>query len=120
MTDLLEAMRQRVPVLAARLDSRLAEDVRRLRAEAAAGRAAAVRHRATATEMQREAVLREKMRTTAPIRHARETDERAAAASVQRGGPLPAQVSPPAAPPPSRSPLVPLHGPNRGPRPPVR
>lgn len=125
ITGVLEEMRQRVPVLAARLDSRLAEDVRHLRAEAAAGRAAAARHRATATAMQREAALREQMRTAAPIRHAREIDERAAAQGHRDGatpGQGPAAPAPPGprVPPPYRSPLVPLQVHDPGPRPPVR
>ncbi|MFC9295752.1 MobF family relaxase [Streptomyces sp. NPDC057011] len=79
MDLLLEAMRRRVPVLAARLDARLAEDIERLRADEAAQRAAATGHRATADGMSQETALREEMRATAPVRHARETDERAAA-----------------------------------------
>lgn len=62
----LEAMRQRVPVLAARADAGIAEDARQLRTEAAAQRGTAVRHHERATAMRREAALREEMRAAAP------------------------------------------------------
>ncbi|MFE3557833.1 MobF family relaxase [Streptomyces sp. NPDC059193] len=197
MSGVLDELRQRVPVLAARLDSTLAEDARHLRAEAAAGRGGGGRpppappplqpgaapggeHRtppphppaggpppprappppgggrggrggggpppppAPATAMQREAALREQMRTAAPIRHARETDERTAAARAHGAGATPAQgpatpaapvwpapaaapaaptapAAPgPAVPPPYHSPLVPPQVHDPGTRPPVR
>ncbi|MBT2478156.1 MobF family relaxase [Streptomyces sp. ISL-94] len=87
MAILLEAVRQRVPVLADRLDTRLAEDVQQLRGSAAAQRSVAMRHRATAAELGKEAALREEMRSAAPVSHARETDERAAALRGQQEQP---------------------------------
>lgn len=117
MTAALAELRQRVPVLAARLDSTLAEEARRLRTEAAAGRATAVRHRATAAEVEREATLREEMHAAAPIRHAREIDERAVAARGHQQGTIPPRLPAPAAP-PYRSPLAsPIQGHDPGPRP---
>ncbi|WP_328741274.1 relaxase domain-containing protein (plasmid) [Streptomyces erythrochromogenes] len=86
METLLETLQQRVPVLAARLDTRVAEDVQQLRGSAAAHRTAAARHRAHAAEMQQENALREEMQAAAPIRHAREIDERATAVRPQGGG----------------------------------
>ncbi|MFJ7271964.1 MobF family relaxase [Streptomyces sp. NPDC099050] len=75
----LETLQQRVPVLAARLDTRVAEDVQQLRDSALAQRAAATRHHANAVEIRQEITLREEMQAAAPIRHAREVDGRAAA-----------------------------------------
>ncbi|GHI90462.1 MobF family relaxase [Streptomyces xanthophaeus] len=79
METLLVPLRQRVPVLAARLDARIAEDVQQLRSSATAQRAAAARHGAAVQEIRREAALREEIRSAAPVRHAREADERTAA-----------------------------------------
>ncbi|MFD7258406.1 MobF family relaxase [Streptomyces sp. NPDC059874] len=108
LAAVLEAMRRRVPVLAARLDARVAEDARQLRAEAAAQHATAARHRESATEMEQEATLREEMRSTAPVRHARETDERAAARRGQQYRTPSAQAPVPAPFPPSRTLLAPI------------
>ncbi|MEU6759412.1 MobF family relaxase [Streptomyces sp. NPDC046685] len=85
MAAVLEAMRQRVPVLADRLDTRIAEDIQQLRGSAAAQRSAAMRHRATAAELGKEAALREEMRSAAPVGHSREADERAAARRARQG-----------------------------------
>ncbi|MGW9375005.1 hypothetical protein ACWGVR_33905 [Streptomyces xanthophaeus] len=73
------SLQQRVPVLAARLDARVTEDVQQLRSSATAQRTAAARHGAAAQEIRREAALREELRAAAPVRHAREADERTAA-----------------------------------------
>ncbi|MFD9410148.1 MobF family relaxase [Streptomyces sp. NPDC059989] len=98
MDLLLEAMRRRVPALAARLDAQVAEDIERLRAGAAAQRTAATEHRANADGMRQETALREEMRSTAPVRHARETDERAAAARRVLEGRTPPPQTPRTAP----------------------
>lgn len=79
MEAVLVSLRQRVPVLAARLDARIAEDVQQLRSSATAQRTAAARHGAAVQEIRREAALREEIRSAAPVRHAREADERTAA-----------------------------------------
>ncbi|MGW7030437.1 hypothetical protein ACWGFX_25150 [Streptomyces xanthophaeus] len=79
MEAVLVPLRQRVPVLAARLDARIAEDVQQLRSSATAQRTAAARHGAAVQEIRREAALREEIRSAAPVRHAREADERTAA-----------------------------------------
>ncbi|WP_412076004.1 hypothetical protein ACLF6K_09375 [Streptomyces xanthophaeus] len=71
MEAVLVSLQQRVPVLADRLDARVADDVQQLRSRAAAQRAVAARHGAKVEEIQREAALREEIRSTAPIRHAR-------------------------------------------------
>ncbi|MFF4010589.1 MobF family relaxase [Streptomyces sp. NPDC001717] len=81
METLLETMRQRVPVLATRLDATIAEDIRQLRGGAVTQRTTAARHRAGAAALQEEAALREQTRANAPVLHARESDERAAAAA---------------------------------------
>ncbi|WP_203351770.1 hypothetical protein [Streptomyces sp. Sge12] len=79
METVLEAMQQRVPVLAARLDTRIAEDIQQLRESCGAQRTVAARHRANVVAMQQEHTLREEMQAAAPLRHAREADERATA-----------------------------------------
>ncbi|MFD5489479.1 MobF family relaxase [Streptomyces virginiae] len=79
MEAVLEAMQQRVPVLAARLDTRIAEDIQQLRESSGAQRTVAARHRANVVAMQQEHALREEMQDAAPLRHARESDERASA-----------------------------------------
>ncbi|MFD3874284.1 AAA family ATPase [Streptomyces sp. NPDC058623] len=94
MDAVLETLRARVPVLAARVDARLAEDVQQLRGSAAAQRAAAVRHREQATALRRESALRGEMRAAAPVRHAREADERAAAAQSARQAKHPSWPAP--------------------------
>ncbi|MEV8534727.1 MobF family relaxase [Streptomyces sp. NPDC051211] len=107
----LDAMRQRVPVLAARLDARLAEDVQQLRTEATAQRATAVRHQANAAAMRGEATLREEMRSTAPVRHAHESGERAAALPAHQYRTPPAPAAPAARPWP-RIPPAPIRPPS--------
>lgn len=79
MEATLETLRQRVPLLAARLDTRVTDDAQQLLASAAAQNTAAARHRANVVALQQENALREEMRAAAPVRHARETGERAAA-----------------------------------------
>lgn len=79
METVLEAMQQRVPVLAARLDTRITEDIQQLRESSGAQRMVAARHRANVVAMQQENALREEMQASAPLRHAREIDERAIA-----------------------------------------
>ncbi|WP_037632851.1 MobF family relaxase [Streptomyces erythrochromogenes] len=78
MDGVLEAMQQRVPVLAVRLDTRVAEDIQQLRGAALSQRTAALRHRANVEALRQENALRDEMQAAAPIRHAREADERAA------------------------------------------
>ncbi|MFI8105427.1 MobF family relaxase [Streptomyces sp. NPDC086023] len=92
----LDALRERVPVLAARLDASVAEEAQGHRTAAEAHRATAERHRGTETELRGELALRERMRTTAPARHARENEERAAAAG-ETPGPRPAPAPVPSA-----------------------
>ncbi|MFD6874368.1 MULTISPECIES: MobF family relaxase [unclassified Streptomyces] len=94
MDAVLETLRARVPVLAARVDARIAEDMQQLRGSAVALRTAAVGHREQAAALRQESALREEMRATAPVRHARETDERAAAAQPPRSGQTPSPGSP--------------------------
>ncbi|MER6314352.1 MobF family relaxase [Streptomyces sp. NPDC001581] len=99
MEAVLETMQQRVPVLAARLDTRVAEDVQQLRSSASDQRSTAMRHRENVVQMQQETALREEMRDAAPIRHAREADERAAVPrglQVQTPHPQPARTPSPA------------------------
>lgn len=120
MTTLLEAMRQRVPVLAARLDARVAEDAQHLRSAAATQRTKAVRHHEAVAALHQEATLGEEMRTAAPAHHARETAERPATVTPQRGGPPPTSRAG-ACPSPGTSPRlpptpIPGHH-DRGPRP---
>ncbi|MEV6685100.1 MobF family relaxase [Streptomyces sp. NPDC051130] len=89
----LAAVRERIPVLAARIDSSVGEDVQRLRDGADAQRAAAARHRASATQIRQEATFREDMRSTAPRQYARETEGRAAGLREPR--PQPARAATP-------------------------
>ncbi|MFJ9343761.1 MobF family relaxase [Streptomyces sp. NPDC101733] len=98
MEEGLEALHQRVPVLAARLDTRIAEDAQQLRDSALAQRAAAMRHHTNTVGVRQEITLREEMRAAAPVRHAREVDERTAALrqpQAQTSAPRPAPAFPP-------------------------
>ncbi|MFE3790365.1 MobF family relaxase [Streptomyces goshikiensis] len=88
----LETMRRRVPALAARLDTRMAEDIQQLRDMAAAQRAKASHHRTAAAATRDEATLREELRSAAPAAHAREATERAAALRGDRAPGEPAAV----------------------------
>ncbi|WP_327267143.1 AAA family ATPase (plasmid) [Streptomyces sp. NBC_01232] len=85
MEPVLEAMQQRVPVLADRLDTRIAEDIQQLRESSGSQRTVAARHRANVVAMQQENALREEMQVAAPLRHAREIDERASAVQGRHG-----------------------------------
>ncbi|MGW1771174.1 hypothetical protein [Streptomyces sp. NPDC002104] len=104
MDAMLETLRQRVPLLAARLDDRVTEDVQQLRAGAAAQNTAAARHRAKAVALQQENALREEMRTAAPVGHARETGDRAAALRQLHGQVTPSPSSRSTSPSPLPSP----------------
>ncbi|MFE2306941.1 hypothetical protein [Streptomyces sp. NPDC059411] len=112
MAAVLEAMRHRVPELAARMDAGLAEDARQLRADAEAQRSTAARHRACATGLRQGAALREEMRTAAPVHHAHEAEERAVALRGGQDRPLPPQAPVPA--PASAAPLRPALAPTPG------
>ncbi|MGW5343415.1 hypothetical protein [Streptomyces sp. NPDC004050] len=105
-------------VLAARFDTRIAEEAQQLRGRAVAQRAAAQRHRTSVQAMQQEVALREEMRSAAPVGYAREADDRAAALrGTQRQTPPQAARTPAPVPHP-RVPTGPGIGMDRGSRPP--